>query len=765
MAEKKPLILYSGKVKELQSDDSLPVAAHHHDAAVLNAVDDAPSVLSDHFQIYGKAPTSDTLKLLVLGNGEDDGTVFTDEMGNTLNTYGTVVTKTGQKKEGTASIYFNGTGGLYITDSADFNVGDGDFTWEFWIYRTQASNTCAPLSQYNGTMTDSTMAMWIQAADNKIGFAFSYNGTSWANDPDYGCTIAVTLNTWHHVALVRNGASLTIYVDGAVDKTWNVGSNSLHNSGQNILIGYNHNPNYVIGYMDCICFHKGLAKYTEAFTPPTVYNTTTDPELRCMFPDGTDVDIRDAATLDGNASDDFAAADHDHDSDYSAIDHNHDSDYLAIDGTAADSDGLESHGADYFATADHTHGAGAEAGVITVTQASHGFAAKDVIRRDDAGSYVKAQADTAENCEACGIVASVDGNDFTFCQKGHMITGLSGFTDAGVYFLSEETAGLLTLTEPTTGYRKVMARAHSTSAIEVVNDPAFEIAESPTAAINYLDFAEGSAPATPGSGIDRIYFKTDGKPYYKDDAGNEVCLMSSSLKTEVLTGSGNWTCPAGVYLIEIYACAGGGSGGSGVNSTNGGAGGGGGAACSGITLSVIPEENYAYSVGAGGAAPVYNNNGNNGNNTTFGILLNLEGGKGGAKSGGSGGSGGSVLQCSGSGNALAGLSGGAGNNSGTGLTLSAGLSPNGFFPGAGGAGGSSDASKYGGNCFASGGIGNTTNYGGGGGASRFGKGGSATDGAGEAGECGGGGAGGAWAGSSVGGAGGDGLMIIKYIQP
>jgi microcystin-dependent protein len=65
-------------------------------------------------------------------------------------------------------------------------------------------------------------------------------------------------------------------------------------------------------------------------------------------------------------------------------------------------------------------------------------------------SYVKAQADTAAHAEVVGIVDSVtDANTFSLRVSGHM-TGLSGLTAGGVYFLSPTTAGALTLTEPST---------------------------------------------------------------------------------------------------------------------------------------------------------------------------------------------------------------------------------------------------------------------------------------------------------------------------
>lgn len=46
--------------------------------------------------------------------------------------------------------------------------------------------------------------------------------------------------------------------------------------------------------------------------------------------------------------------------------------------------------------------------------------------------------------------------------------------------------------------------------------------------IPYLEFAEAAAPGTPASGIVRIYAKSDGSLYQKDDAGTETGLASSS---------------------------------------------------------------------------------------------------------------------------------------------------------------------------------------------------------------------------------------------
>lgn len=71
----------------------------------------------------------------------------------------------------------------------------------------------------------------------------------------------------------------------------------------------------------------------------------------------------------------------------------------------------------------------------------------DVVRLNGS-TWQKAQANTSADAEAIGIVAAVAGsNDFTI-HFGGRITGLSGLTAGAVYFLDDDTAGLLTTTEP-----------------------------------------------------------------------------------------------------------------------------------------------------------------------------------------------------------------------------------------------------------------------------------------------------------------------------
>lgn len=82
-----------------------------------------------------------------------------------------------------------------------------------------------------------------------------------------------------------------------------------------------------------------------------------------------------------------------------------------------------------------------------ITQASHGFAVGDVLYLNGS-TYTKAVASAANTAEVVGVVSKVSSVDTFELTVSGEITGLTGLTAGGVYFLSAITPGLLTLTEP-----------------------------------------------------------------------------------------------------------------------------------------------------------------------------------------------------------------------------------------------------------------------------------------------------------------------------
>lgn len=120
--------------------------------------------------------------------------------------------------------------------------------------------------------------------------------------------------------------------------------------------------------------------------------------------------------------------------------------------------------------------------------------------------------------------------------------------------------------------------------------------------------------------------------------------QASTLASFTSVGTTSWTCPAGVYSVEVLVVAGGGGGGAWV-----GGGGGGGGVIYRPAFSVTPGTTYTVTVGAGGDGE-FNPGGyggmpraTNGGNSVFGSLTAIGGGRGGSwspyppTSGGSGG--------------------------------------------------------------------------------------------------------------------------------
>jgi len=99
-------------------------------------------------------------------------------------------------------------------------------------------------------------------------------------------------------------------------------------------------------------------------------------------------------------------------------------------------------------------GGGGGSNTYAVAQVAHGLSVGDIVRVSGANTYAKAQANTAANAEAVGIVTVVaDADNFTLTTGGIITTGVPVATAGTVYFLSGASAGALTATEPTTaGY-------------------------------------------------------------------------------------------------------------------------------------------------------------------------------------------------------------------------------------------------------------------------------------------------------------------------
>jgi len=186
---------------------------------------------------------------------------------NTLETVGNAQANTTQSKWGGSSIYFDGNGDcLTIPSNIIFQYGTGNFTIEFWLY----SNAFPTTGNYHnlfdhrgGIFTQNQGCLSLYNTGSVIQLWFDFGSTNILKP-----TYTPSINTWNHIAAVRNSGTLTLYVNGT-----SIGSTA-HTSNYTLVyktfIGsYDGSVSFFNGYMEDLRVTKGIARYTANFTAPT----------------------------------------------------------------------------------------------------------------------------------------------------------------------------------------------------------------------------------------------------------------------------------------------------------------------------------------------------------------------------------------------------------------------------------------------------------------------------------------------------------------
>ena len=161
----------------------------------------------------GTAPTSNQVSLLL---NFTNGGVIDSVTKNNLVTSGNAQISTAVKKNGNSSIYFDGNGDvLKIPHSNDFVFGSKDFMISTWVYNLNTSGTRRTIFSKRANTTTSHAGIVISVVSGAYSTVVAFNGSSWTflNGP------IAKLNTWEHIALIRQGSNLAFYVDGRVRAT------------------------------------------------------------------------------------------------------------------------------------------------------------------------------------------------------------------------------------------------------------------------------------------------------------------------------------------------------------------------------------------------------------------------------------------------------------------------------------------------------------------------------------------------------------------
>jgi hypothetical protein len=218
--------------------------------------------------------------LLMHMDGVDNGTVFTEQKGKIVTRNGGVVTKTGVKRFGTASAYFNGISDwLTVPYSSDLRFGSGNFSIEVSIYLSgYAVNN---EGYYKGTVVSRDVYLGREFVLNIEGTANSYTSIAFAgfSDNSSGYTIVsayftFNLNQLYNIEVTRNGNLVYIFVDGILLNPGGTAfSRTIQNTTTPLLIGAsNFDASYLYrfnGYIDDLRITTGISRHTANFPLPT----------------------------------------------------------------------------------------------------------------------------------------------------------------------------------------------------------------------------------------------------------------------------------------------------------------------------------------------------------------------------------------------------------------------------------------------------------------------------------------------------------------
>mgnify|MGYP000212129773 CR=1 FL=1 len=207
---------------------------------------------------------TNTKLLLNMANGQ----AIDSAAQNNLTLIGGTKISTGQAKFGDTSIYFDGAGDYAtLTNSASNNLGDGDWTIEGWLYLTANAGTgndeFAVASKFGGGSTRS----WLARIANGNKLTFWYINSSGTQVELTADTRVLSLNTWYHVAWVKN-SNLKVYING-VGATLASSDFQIRDGTDLIqLSGRASGDNMYEGYIDDFRI-SSMARYTNNFTAPT----------------------------------------------------------------------------------------------------------------------------------------------------------------------------------------------------------------------------------------------------------------------------------------------------------------------------------------------------------------------------------------------------------------------------------------------------------------------------------------------------------------
>lgn len=202
-------------------------------------------------------------------DGGNHSLSFVDKQGHIFTPSGAAEISTAQSVAGGASGYFDGSSSYISTpDVPEFNVGISDFTIEAWVRPDSGAlvGTARVLGQMSSSGGNAMIQLLLGSGRPSL---LVFNANTSAHVAALSPTV-LSADTWVHIAGVRSGDNLLLFVDGTLAATTLLSASAvLFDSTSRFSIGRagDYAADYFKGYVDSFRFTRGIARYTSDFTP------------------------------------------------------------------------------------------------------------------------------------------------------------------------------------------------------------------------------------------------------------------------------------------------------------------------------------------------------------------------------------------------------------------------------------------------------------------------------------------------------------------
>jgi len=220
--------------------------------------------------------------LLLHFSGSNGSTTFIDNSPNNFS-----ITSSNGASISTVQSKFGGTSGLFdgaddyvtVPDNSEFDFGAGDFTIEYWEYRTASTAEKGTISRNNNPQ-----APWMlgYSYNGNINL-FAGNGSSWSIADAVSMGVII-INSWTHYAVTRQGSTFRTFQNGIQISTFTSAATLPAGAGP-LQIGRYNTISLYPGYLDELRLTKGVARYTGSFTTSSIefFNNTSVSQLQTKY--------------------------------------------------------------------------------------------------------------------------------------------------------------------------------------------------------------------------------------------------------------------------------------------------------------------------------------------------------------------------------------------------------------------------------------------------------------------------------------------------